>query len=594
MSTKTTFKRLALVAVAALGFGVVPAISAVAAVPLTADTVTIISSTTAVTVGGTSSVTVKLSGICQGAVDWGNSANFNVYQVYLESFSAIPTSYAKPIWAAVADGGAGSSTDRINLAALDAHEGDAANRFNITLGCQAAGPYVGYATISWTPVTVGSYTFTIASMPNGDGTFNGYGKASYTVTAAAKGAITAAASTLTASATTITGSRAIADAPIGNVVVAANNAAGDADAATTSAVLSGAGLISFASDGTGKARAISSSGNSKTIYFYGDGTAGVGTVSISSGTTVLGSASATFYGSVASLTAAVKKPVANTGAATTGVIEVVAKDSAGVVVPAQGLTITSGTTATIASFTETSSTAGEAALGTASVDVTGVASTYGSVVLTIKDTATGLVSTTATVTVSTPVASTVSVAFDKSEYLPGEKATLTITAKDANGLVVANSLANVGDEYSWSQNLSTASTLPVAAAFSNGAQAITVYMPASYGTFTVIGKLIAGDAWSTALDDTTITASATVINPAADQAQAATDAAAEATDAANAATDAANAAAEAADAATAAAQDAADAVAALSTQVAEMIDALKKQITALTNLVIKIQKKVKA
>jgi hypothetical protein len=79
-----------------------------------------------------------------------------------------------------------------------------------------------------------------------------------------------------------------------------------------------------------------------------------------------------------------------------------------------------------------------------------------------------------------------------------------------------------------------------------------------------------------------------------DQATAATDAAAEATDAANAATDAANAAAEAADAATAAAQDAADAVAALSTQVAEMVDALKKQITALTNLVIKIQKKVRA
>ena len=81
---------------------------------------------------------------------------------------------------------------------------------------------------------------------------------------------------------------------------------------------------------------------------------------------------------------------------------------------------------------------------------------------------------------------------------------------------------------------------------------------------------------------------------AADAATAAADAAAEATDAANAATDAANAAAEAADAATAAAQDAADAVAALSTQVSEMVDALKKQITALTNLVIKIQKKVRA
>ena len=74
----------------------------------------------------------------------------------------------------------------------------------------------------------------------------------------------------------------------------------------------------------------------------------------------------------------------------------------------------------------------------------------------------------------------------------------------------------------------------------------------------------------------------------------AADAAAEATDAANAATDAANAAAEAADAATAAAQDAADAVAALSTSVSTMIDALRKQITSLTNLVIKIQKKVRA
>jgi hypothetical protein len=79
-----------------------------------------------------------------------------------------------------------------------------------------------------------------------------------------------------------------------------------------------------------------------------------------------------------------------------------------------------------------------------------------------------------------------------------------------------------------------------------------------------------------------------------DTAQTAADAAAEATDAANAATDAANAAAEAADAATAAAQDAADAVAALSAQVASLISGLKSQLTALTNLVIKIQKKVKA
>ena len=81
---------------------------------------------------------------------------------------------------------------------------------------------------------------------------------------------------------------------------------------------------------------------------------------------------------------------------------------------------------------------------------------------------------------------------------------------------------------------------------------------------------------------------------AVEAAQSAQDAAAEATDAATAATDAANAAAEAADAATAAAQDAADAVAALGVAVTAMISDLKKQITALTNLIIKIQKKVKA
>jgi len=79
-----------------------------------------------------------------------------------------------------------------------------------------------------------------------------------------------------------------------------------------------------------------------------------------------------------------------------------------------------------------------------------------------------------------------------------------------------------------------------------------------------------------------------------DSSSAAVDAANEATDAANAATDAANAAAEAADAATAAAQDAQAAVAALATQVASLIAGIKAQITALTNLVIKIQTKVKA
>jgi len=132
-----------------------------------------------------------------------------------------------------------------------------------------------------------------------------------------------------------------------------------------------------------------------------------------------------------------------------------------------------------------------------------------------------------------------------------------------------------------------------------GAATVTVKIPTSASTKTLnlagygdsTGTVVTTGAPAGVSSVTVTTEGNTVIASAA---QTAADAAAEATDAANAATDAANAAAEAADAATAAAQDAADAVAALSAQVAALISGLKAQLTALTNLVIKIQKKVKA
>jgi len=87
----------------------------------------------------------------------------------------------------------------------------------------------------------------------------------------------------------------------------------------------------------------------------------------------------------------------------------------------------------------------------------------------------------------------------------------------------------------------------------------------------------------------------------AEQVTAAQDISTEAVEAANAATDAANAAAEAADNAGSVAQDAVDAanaataaVTALGTQLAAFSASVKAQITTLTNLVVKIQKKVKA
>jgi hypothetical protein len=111
-------------------------------------------------------------------------------------------------------------------------------------------------------------------------------------------------------------------------------------------------------------------------------------------------------------------------------------------------------------------------------------------------------------------------------------------------------------------------------------------------TFTLTGTAATADTnFVAALAGTTKVVAVSITNPGTEAAQTAAE---EAAAAAQDATDAALSAAEAAEAATAMAQEAVDAVAELSTQVASLISELKAQITALTKLVVKIQKKVKA
>jgi hypothetical protein len=152
----------------------------------------------------------------------------------------------------------------------------------------------------------------------------------------------------------------------------------------------------------------------------------------------------------------------------------------------------------------------------------------------------------------------------------------------------------------FTSNAGETGTNSLSAALVTAAQSVDLagFVGAVAVTGVIAGNRSAKTAMTITKDTSTSTADALLALAQAlgtrDQASASIDAAAEATDAANAATDAANAAAEAADAATAAAQDASDAVAALSAQVSEAIAGLKKQLVSLTNLVIKIQKKVKA
>ncbi len=243
-----------------------------------------------------------------------------------------------------------------------------------------------------------------------------------------------------------------------------------------------------------------------------DGTSGVATVTITAGTYSV-TKSVTFYGKVASLTATTKKNVVGSGSPTTAAVSVVAYDSNKVVVPSQAITITSGTPATIANFSATTSSAAQVVAGTATVDVTGVSGKFGSVVLTIKDTATGLISTTATVKVGAIEAATVTAAFDKASYTAGELVTLTLTAKDANA-------ADVGDSTTASSleittNAAVQGTMPTGTAFVLGKQSITFFAPAVGVPLTASVKLVSSAAWATALDDTTITATAKVVDASA-------------------------------------------------------------------------------
>jgi hypothetical protein len=224
------------------------------------------------------------------------------------------------------------------------------------------------------------------------------------------------------------------------------------------------------------------------------------------------------------------------------------------------------------------------------------------------------------VRVSTGVASSVVLSFDKATYAPGEKAQLRVSVLDGEGLAmpgieIANALFTGGitsnvafgpgsaastdlDDVTFTLSASTS-----AAANTNaGHKTYLVYMPATPGAVTVSAL---GGTGIAATGRVALTATASVVDTSNDAsiaaAEAASDAAAEAIDAANAATDAANLAAEAADAATVAAEEARDAadaataaVEALATEVATLMAALKAQITTLANTVAKIAKKVKA
>ena len=621
MSTKTTIKRIALVAVAALGFGVVsvaPSSAAVNAQSLYHSTPASIAAnayadfsavTQNILLTGSAVIGIQHSFIASQAGD-----TATVTASLVTNVSVYPnTNAALPVLAAVPGGYATNNAG----AAVNATQSVSQAAGTVATGSNAAGLVVGSFTSTFTPTLAGTYVLTYAitgetftqtvvvhATQAALDTANGVDNA---INAAKTTSFLNTGETTTATAdATVSASMALsASAQAATIVVAPKNAAGTAIANVTfpiTATISGPGTLGI--DTAANVASIASVGRAVTgttghyaIGVFSDGTSGVATITISTGTTVLATETVTFYGAAAKITPTVVNSVLAI-ASNTGAITAVVTDANGVPVPNVTVYASSNTDATI-DDAYVASTAASTSAGAVSFNLTGVAAGTAAITLTLNSSSAGTSTVSAlagTMRVSDGVATKVDYTFDKDSYAPGQAAVVKATVSNAAGVMPAGtytvlSAAGVTANYTIS-GLPAATVLAVG---STGAATYTVTIPTG-----ITGDLqLAGTSAATTIAATF--GKATIVNAAQDTAQAAVDAAAEAIDAANAATDAANAAAEAADAATAAAQDAADAVAALSVAVTAQIDALKaqndalrKQLIALTNLIIKIQKKVKA
>jgi len=633
MSTKTTFKRIALVAVAALGFGmlsVVPSNSAAIANTLTIDAAT---DTVAVNETATALVTGSfITGVAYDSVTVNavvTSSNAGSASVKLFTYDS-STSSSGVFGRTIGTQGSGELTF--------GHTGDSV----------AAGLAVNYRVTAYlyNPTVAGTYTVRMYTTPKvaaGTGsTVDSTTLLTWTVTVTAAdkvatsgtsilrayGTATSAntapwGGTAAASDSTVVLSRAVTTAPRAVIHTTQTNAAGTADESMT-ATITGPGYITTGAPATpgtapttGYAVTVK---NGDSIYVWSNGTGGTATITVRTiSGLALGTETVSFHGAVTALAVtATYKTIGLAGApltslgitnTTSAAFTVKATDVNGIAVPGLTLEVLSSNGAVVTSGAATATSAGQpsgsyyVAFTTATVSTSGQKATLTVRIADPASTTTPAAYLSVTKDVTTGgAAATEAISFDKSEYTPGEGMVISATCKDASGNPCVDGYPSLTGLKA-NKALGGASTIALntgfaSAVYINGSAdsqsyylgSVTTkynhYAPAADGEFIVTGEDSNG---------VTITAKATVSDARSTAAAtAAADAAAEATDAANAATDAANAAAEAADAATAAAQDAADAVAALSASVAEMVDALKKQITSLTNLVIKIQKKVKA
>jgi hypothetical protein len=623
MSTKTTFKRIALVTVAALGFGVLATVPSQATI--NADSLTLSAATasqnTAETQTATSAVaTVAFLG-----------ASGDSMSVTASLVSAPAGNTALPYLSITETASAISGDGSTNLVKGTKYEPNSAAvvrsvgtsavttvKYAVYVGKDSltapsvAGTYV----VKLTPATVGSsgaligstaqtLTITVTAAPALD-----------PVAASATSIITTAADTTSATDVAVTAIKTSSTTEERAIIkVSPLNAAGVAATESyTVLVKSGPGLVGEVSNkanvtaGSAYGRVMAVPAGSW-VAVYSDGAAGTSVIEIQSKAgVVLATETLTFYGTATKATASALAPVIAASGATDAILVNIydgtteIKDNTTFYVNSDATTIISGAYTSVAATYNTTE-------GGFVIPVTAVAAGKANITVTTNSAATvttGVTAPAVALRVGGTTLDDVKVAFDKASYLPGELATITVTPVDKDGLVLSST--RTADTYTVFATggivapvaLGTGSATITGTAAHDGGVAgaglgtdgvatYKIYMPAYQGTF--VFKYTTGTMATTAKSAVARTISVDVVSPDGGAAAAAAE---EATAAANDATDAALSAAEAAEAATAMAQEAVDAVAELSASVTKLISALRAQITTLTNLVVKIQKKVKA
>ena len=622
MSTKTSIKRIALVAAAALtlgGFTAVSANATVSASTLLVGTLGTGVGTSAGTqvVGGVSNViltetTTSAAGMVGSLTSTGVGS---ISGITTTSHTSAPAGTTYPTSSVnVVNDGTGDSNAAITISLGSSVAGTQTLTF-VPLAADGSPGTAQTVTITWgaaAALTAGYVTSQITSGTNSTG-----GAVALTMTG---NRYTGTDATVTASATAV-GTAGQEAAVIG---VALASAYDTPFSAYLSASISGAGTISIKEDTTSKQTGatpgVASQGTSLTaaaknqfyrISVFADGRAGVGTVTISSGSTALVTKTVTFYtsttsvkatqnlnvgkagtllGAAASTTKATYASVATTpaftvaltdahGNASTGATIAVKSSNSAVLADPSCLEIAATPGTYQCSVTPAAgATSGQSATVTFSVQATSTET---------PNTTTGLYSiTTAPLTFS--VGGSVSKAVlssDATSYTPLAPVTLMVTVTDSKGNPAYDQDFVPGAATDLIASLKTTSAFAGTAGFVSPASIV-----AGKGTFgTLYAPSIEGDVTVTGLDNLSsageaVSATFTVANGAIASGNGL------ALDAANAATDAANNAYDEAQNATQAASDALAAVTALSAQVGALIATVK----SLAAVVAKIKAKVKA